>query len=279
MSPARRLAPPSRSTIAAEARIRATIAAAIRDERRSRHLLLRHVAEAAGVAISVVHDAENARAASLESLIRIAGVLDIRLELDAIAPRRVETARHTDLVHAAMGELEAVRLRGHGFTVGIDEPYQHYQFAGRGDVVAWSLERWALLHIENRTRFPNVQDTAGAFNAKRAYLGKALADRLGIAGWRSETHVLAALWSAETLHVMRLRGATFASVCPDPLDAFDRWWSGDPPIRGNQSILLALDPARELGRQRRYAGRDAIGRIEPRYRDYADAARRLTNAA
>jgi transcriptional regulator with XRE-family HTH domain len=279
MSPARRLARPSRAAIATETRLRTTIAGAIRDERRSRHLLLRHVAEAAGVAISVVHDAENARPVSLESLTRIATVLDIRLELDAIAPRRAETARRTDLVHAAMGEVEAERLRGHGFEVGIDEPYQHYQFAGRGDVVAWSLGRRALLHIENRTRFPDVQETAGAYNAKRAYLGAALGDRLGVPGWRSETHVLAALWSAETLHVMRLRGATFASLCPDTLDAFDRWWTGDPPTSGRRSILLVLDPAQELGRQRRYVGRDAIDRVEARYRDYADAARRVTRAA
>jgi hypothetical protein len=39
--------------------------------------------------------------------------------------------------------------------------------------------------IENRTRFPDFGETAGAFNAKRAYLGAALAERVGISRWAS----------------------------------------------------------------------------------------------
>src|SRR2546423_614135 len=33
-----------------------------------------------------------------------------------------------DIVHAAMGELEARHLRKLGLVVRLDEPYQHYQF-------------------------------------------------------------------------------------------------------------------------------------------------------
>ncbi|HEX5828719.1 MAG TPA: hypothetical protein VFY23_14425 [Candidatus Limnocylindrales bacterium] len=61
-----------------------------------------------------------------------------------------------DLVHAAMGELEARALQRPGRTIAIGEPYQHYQFAGRADLLAWDAED--LLHIENRTRFPNLQE-------------------------------------------------------------------------------------------------------------------------
>ena len=89
--------------------------------------------------------------------------------------RRRATDRSADLVHAAMGELEAARLRAHQFRVAIDEPYQHFQFAGRGDVVSGISKRRALLHIENRTRFPNMQEVAGSDNAKRAYLGDVIA--------------------------------------------------------------------------------------------------------
>ena len=154
-----------------------------------------------------------------------------------------------------MGEFEAGHLVPYGFIVGIDEPYQHYQFAGRGDVVAWDLAARALLHIENRTRFPDLQETAGTFNAKRAYLGAALAQRLGIRGWSSETHVIAALWSAEVLHALRLRPASFRSLCPDPADAFAAWWAGKPPIRGATSSLVVLDPL-ATGRQELYVGLD-----------------------
>ena len=36
-----------------------------------------------------------------------------------------------------MGEFEAARLRAAGARVGLEEPYQHYHFAGRVDVLAF----------------------------------------------------------------------------------------------------------------------------------------------
>lgn len=48
-------------------------------------------------------------------------------------------------------------LRRSGFEVAIAEPHQHYQFAGRADRLGWDLDRRALIHIENRTRFPDMQ--------------------------------------------------------------------------------------------------------------------------
>ena len=82
-----------------------------------------------------------------------------------------------------------------------------------------------LLHIENRTRFPNLQEAAGSYNAKRQYLAGSVADRAGTGprGWRSVTHVMACLWSAEVLHEVRLRRATFGALCPDPPDALHAW--------------------------------------------------------
>src|SRR5688572_10459638 len=72
-------------------------------------------------------------------------------------------------VHSAMTEFEAAHFRPFGVHLGTDEPYQHYQFAGRGDLVAWDDPGGSFLHIENRTRFPDIQEIAGSFNAKRAY--------------------------------------------------------------------------------------------------------------
>jgi hypothetical protein len=40
-----------------------------------------------------------------------------------------------------MGEFEARHFRPIVDGVGLDEPYQHYQFAGRADFVAWRLSR------------------------------------------------------------------------------------------------------------------------------------------
>jgi hypothetical protein len=246
----------------------------IREERRRRRLSVRDVSRLANVGLATVHAAETGVVCSLGTYVRLAEALHLHAEFELADPRRREplTRRAADPVHAAMGEAEATHLRGLGFTVGIDEPFQHYQFAGRADLVAWSTERAALLHIENRTRFPNIQDSFGSFNAKRSYLGPELAARAGIERWHSETHAVVALWSAEVLRTLRCHRSSFASVCPDPEDAFEAWWRGDPPAIGRRSILLLFDPIEALrrGRRRWAVLRDLAG-VRPRYRDYADA--------
>jgi hypothetical protein len=212
---------------------------------------------------------------------RIAAALGRRLELQLVDPRQRATRQDLarDIVHSAMGEFEARHLRRTGANVGIDEPYQHYQFAGRADVLAWDLDRRALLHIENRTRFPDFQDMAGSFNAKRAYLGAAIGERVGVRSWASETHVVAALWSSEVLHALRLRRASFQALCPDESAPFAAWWAGNrDALRGSTSILIVIDPAAS-GRQRAFLGFDDALRARPRYRGYADAVTELARAA
>ncbi|MEO5703870.1 MAG: hypothetical protein ABIZ52_02265, partial [Candidatus Limnocylindrales bacterium] len=185
--------------------------------------------------------------------------------------------RGQDFVHAAMGELEARRMRKFGFGVAIDEPYQHYQFAGRADVVAWNLGARALLHIENRTQFPNVQEALGSFASKRAYLGSVLADRLGIGieGWASETHVIAALWSGEVVRVLRMRETTFRVACPDGLEALDGWWAGSAHGLPRRSTILALmDPVSAVREPFRFGSLERVGG-RWRYSNYAAAASAL----
>jgi transcriptional regulator with XRE-family HTH domain len=177
------------------AAIAATIGHTIRDERRRRGLTLRELARLAAVGLGTVRAAEAGQVCALRTYVRLADALRLRAEFELADPRRREppARRATDPVHAAIGEGEAVHLRGLGFEVGLDEPFQHFQFAGRADVVAWSAEQAAILHIENRARFPDLQDTLGSFNAKRRFLGAELSARAGIPRWRSETHVIAAL--------------------------------------------------------------------------------------
>ena len=179
-------------------------------------------------------------------------------------------------MHSAMGEFEARSLQRPGRGIGIDEPYQHYQFAGRADVLAW--ERRDLLHIENRTRFPNLQEAAGSYNAKRQYLAGAVADRLGMgpSGWRSVTHVMACLWSSEVLHALRLRPSTFRSLCPDEPEGFLAWINGTTPPEGVTSALILVDPRIPFGsRSRTIASLADSARAQPRYHGYADAAEAL----
>jgi hypothetical protein len=179
-----------------------------------------------------------------------------------------------------MGELEARALAKPGRTIAIDEPYQHYQFAGRADVLAWQGRD--LLHVENRTLFPNLQDAAGSYNAKRQYLARSLADRAGVGpgGWRSVTHVMACLWSSEVLHVLRLRAATFSALCPDEPGALEAWLAGAGPEPGVTSSLVILDPCVPFGSRRRtIASLADVARVEPRHRGYAQAAEALRRAS
>jgi hypothetical protein len=147
-------------------------------------------------------------------------------------------------------------------------------------VLGWDREN--LLHIENRTRFPNLQEAAGAYNAKRQYLPRALAERLdlGPRGWRSVTHVMACAWSAEVLHVLRLRRASFNALCPDPQDALEAWLSGATPGEGVTSTLVLLDPLVPFGSRRRtILPMVEPPLIRPRHRGYADIADALRRAS
>jgi hypothetical protein len=209
---------------------------------------------------------------SVEGYARVGDALGLRLEMDLLDPRRSRgIIRSEDPVHAALGDWLAGRLRPFGYRVMLDEPYQHYQFAGRADLVAWTLEPPRLLHVENRTRFPNIQEAIGSYNAKRAYLPAVLAQRLGLhRGFVSVTNVMAVLWSAEALHDVRLRVSTFDATCPDPLGAFEAWLAGEPSVDGVQSILAIVDPTAQ-GRRRMIAGLSEFGPIRAHFRGYAEA--------
>jgi transcriptional regulator with XRE-family HTH domain len=262
----------------AAARFAAHVGLVIGDARGARHWTLRELAHRTGLAPSSLHAIEHGRPASLGSYASIARALGLELRLELFDPRkRTPTARAEDPVHAAMGEMIVARMAGHGFRVAIDEPYQHYQFAGRADVLAWDLSSRALLHDENRTRFPNLQDALGSYNAKRAYLPGVVAERIGLRGrFAAVTNVIAGLWSSEVIHAARIRAATFRSVCPDDRTAFDGCWAGAPPTGGPTSAFVLLDPV-STTRWTSFAGLEQVleGSIRPRYLGYADSATAL----
>jgi hypothetical protein len=275
------MGPPSSSVDAAIRRLWVTFGQQVRDARNDRRWTIAELARRAGISAGMAYRVETGLSASTATAVRLATALGLRLDFEVTDPRRRSRVRadlSVDAVHSAMGELEAAHLRRPGIGVGIDEPYQHYQFAGRADVTAWSIENAALLHIENRTRFPDFQEMAGAFNAKRAYLADTLGERLGVRRWLSQTHVMAVLWSAEVLHVLRLRTASFRALCPDTPHGFEAWWRGDPAPRGISSALIVLDPL-ATQRQRPFIGFDEALTVRPRFRTYADAAAQLPAGA
>jgi transcriptional regulator with XRE-family HTH domain len=143
------------------------LGSSIHGERRRRRLSLAELAARAGLSRSHVQWLEAGNVGSIEAYLRVAAALGMRLDLDLVDPRRSASAiRAGDPVHAAMGEWLIGQLAPHGYAIAVDEPYQYYQFAGRADVVAWESAGPALLQVENRTRFPNVQEALGSYNAK-----------------------------------------------------------------------------------------------------------------
>jgi transcriptional regulator with XRE-family HTH domain len=269
MSP-RRSAPAHATAVAEARRVAVSFGLRVRDARLGRGWRVPELAARAGISADMVYRVEAGAAASSLTAARLAFALGRRLEIELVDPRRrARQNLEVDIVHSAMGEIEAGHLRNLGFGIGLDEPYQHFQFAGRADVVAWDVERRALLHLENRTRFPDFQDMAGAYNGKRAYLGASLATRVGIPSWASETHAMVVLWTAEVLHVLRQRAASFRALCPHDPSSFDTWWRGIPPTSGTRSVLVVLDPLAR-GRQERFIGLDRALTGRPRHRGYAE---------
>jgi transcriptional regulator with XRE-family HTH domain len=219
MSPRKFAAPATDAVTTASRRMWLALGISVRESRLAKRWSVQKLAETAGVSPVVVYRVEAGSSASTEAAVRIAHALGLRLSFELTDPRRrTETRRDlsSDPVHSAMGEFQAGHFRGLGIPTGIDEPYQHYQFAGRADVVAWDLAAKAFLHIENRTRFPDFQEMAGSFNAKRAYLAEAIRGRLGVGRWNSQTHIIAALWTSEVLHALRCGLGHFGRCAQTP---------------------------------------------------------------
>lgn len=126
------------------------LGAALRAARHARGWTLSHVAEAAALSRSAVARLECGQPGGLLTYLRIADALGLRLtcELTALATAlEVE-----DAVHAVMGEIQARRFGTGSREVLIDEPYQHFRFAGRGDLVVVDRQRRAIAHSELQQR-------------------------------------------------------------------------------------------------------------------------------
>jgi transcriptional regulator with XRE-family HTH domain len=276
MSPAR-IQPFSDRTTKTTDLLLARLADRVRAERRRRGWSVARLGREAGISRSAAAELEMAGRASIDRWVAVSMALGLELEMGLIDPahRGRSASRIDDPVHAAMGEIELARLGRLGIPAAVEEPYQHFQFAGRADVVGWTHDPPALLHLENRTRFPTVGDVAGSWNAKRRWLGSEVARRLGIPGFASETHMMVCLWSGEILHELRRRPATFRSLAPDPADRFASWWEGRAPGRGQSSSLALLDPF-AMDRRRAWVDLEAaLTTARPRVRGYAEAAERL----
>jgi transcriptional regulator with XRE-family HTH domain len=266
---------PAPAAAALADRLAAGIGAAVLDERRRRGWSVRDLASRARVSATTVNGIEAGERASLDVYSRLLVVLGLSLSLGPGDGHGRRGPLVGDLVHSAMGEMEARLLASLGYELAIDHPYQHYQFAGRADVLAWHRDRGALLHLENRTRLPDLQEAAGSFNAKCQYLAPVLARQIGLGRFVSQTHVMVGLWSSEVIHAVKRRPATIRALAPDGDTRLEAWLRGDPPPGGTSRSFVLLDPLAGP-RQQAIAGLDALlDGARPRVRGYREAADRL----
>lgn len=274
-----RVAQPASSVTARLVSVAAEVGASVRAARLRRRWTTGRLASEAGTSRTLVYLVERGEPTTLQTYARLATALGLRLEVDLRDPRqRHVPPRAEDPVHAAIVEGLAARYASQGRLVAVDEPYQHFQFAGRADLAVVDPAGPALLHHEVKTAIPNVGEMAGSWNAKRRYLAMVLAERHGLrGGFRSVAHVLTLAWTADCLHVIRLRGATLRALGPDGPAAFAAWWDGEPPPPGVSATVVLLDPL-ERRRAPAWAGTDDLERLRPRHRTYADLLEELRRA-
>jgi len=280
MSPQPTIRPATPAVLARVEALAVSLGAEVRAARSRRPWTTRQLAERAGVSRALVYRVERGEPSTLETYARLGTALGRRLDASLEDPRpKALPGRAEDPVHAAIVETLAARYAAQGRIVVADEPFQHFQFAGRADVTAVDPAGPDLLHHEVKTALPNVGELAGAWNVKRQYLARVLAERHGFRhGFGSVTHVLTVAWTADCLRVLRLRGATFRSLGPDPPEAFARWWEGGrPDARRITSTIVIFDPI-DRPRAPTWASLRHHGADRPRHRGYADLLGELRDA-
>lgn len=247
----------------------------LRAGRLSHGWTLRAVADAAGLSPAAVARLEQGGPGGLATYLRLAEVLGLRLtwELHALTT----TLEAEDAVHAVMAEVQARRFGTGSRLVLIDEPYQHFRFGGRGDLVVLDRARTALHHSENKTRIVNVGELSGSYSAKCRWLARDVVERHGVRRLTSESHTLVLLWSEEVLAVARTLGHTLRALGQHGTRSFGTWWD-DQPLPGVHRGIVVFDPIDRGSGQPQWVGLDEALEARPRYRGYADAYQDLRAA-
>lgn len=205
--------------------------------------------------------------ATLDSLL---SALGLRMTLEVGGWHLRDRAEQRDVVHAALVQAFARRLRRSGWIVHTEVPIGREAPTGWIDLLAFREQDAALLIGEIKSR---IDDIGGLQRQVDRYDREAVwaARRLG---WQPEVARLAVvcLDSVEVAEAARFNRGILAPAFPGEPGALDAWLrgTGGPPPAGRTLAMIDLAPRRGPALlQTPLAGRR---RAAPAYTGYAEAA-------
>jgi transcriptional regulator with XRE-family HTH domain len=199
-------------------------------------------------------------------------LLGIRLTIDANPVGLAGRREQRDLVHARCCGYVARELRRRGWKVRTEVEIGEGRFRGWIDVLAHRPSDGALLVIEIKTEV----DDFGRILRSLGWYARSSRDAARALGWRPRriVPVLIALATVETDARLTANADLIGNELPGGAEALAAWIDDPARTPPNPSIAM-IDP---VGRRRAWLWRTrADGRRSASpYRDYRDAARRLT---
>ena len=254
--------------------LRSTFARLCFDTRMMLDITQQTLALAVGVSrahiASIEHGRENP---SLDLVARIAERLGIELDFVARAPLVSAPHHQHDMVHARCSGYLDRRLWRAGLEVRREVEVVHGRSHGWIDLLAFDPRTGTLIIIEVKTRL----DDLGSIERQLGWYERAALDLAHGFGWRPRhiTGWLVALASAEVDAAIRANGEALTAAFPMRADEMVRIVAGATPPGTSSRGLALLDPSsrrRDWLVKSRSDGR----RSAAPYRDYADAARRVS---
>jgi transcriptional regulator with XRE-family HTH domain len=250
-----------------------TFATWCRQTRIDRAMTQQQLADAVGIARGYVATLESGRAnPSLNLVTRVAEALEMDVDLVIRPPIAVRGHGQRDVVHARCSGHVDRRLRAAGLVTAREVEIIHGRSHGWIDLLAFDPRSSTLMIVEIKTRL----DDLGALERQIGWYERSAFETAHRLGWRPATSVTwpLGLASMEVETVLRSNRAIFDEAFPIRAHAAMDWLAGDT-VAPDGRVLALIDPA-----SRRHdwliRTRSDGRRSDPPYRDYAEAARRLT---
>lgn len=201
-------------------------------------------------------------------------ILGVRIRLDAATLGLAGRREQGDLVHAACSNYTVTRLRRAGWDARPEVEIGSGRYRGWIDVLAYRLSDRAMLVVEVKTEIRDV----GAIQRTIAWYEREAWSVARSLGWRPTSSSLALLILESIDNDVRAsayRGALHEKFPATGGGLLE--WLTDPGPRRIRGAVGMIDPRSRRGRWIAALRSDGR-RTTARYRDYADAADRLSSS-